>query len=503
MQSILKVEPSTTPVSEVKCPISVGHLFFTFLLITTATYVLVLAGISHGQLLCAIPTYEDDYRTLAYSIADIPLIACRPFAFYTSFLMGSFGASFTFLAAQAMAIVTIALSFTLVAYYLEVKRLHWPAVLCAVACAVSVEHLADYGRYLAVLFSLYSSIYGLTALIFFVSAFRSNRPKIPLSLAVALTVLGLLCKEEFFGPIICFCIWSSFPVAGERNRHLARLAAIVLVCVSSLILAFEKFILHSPFLGSGEAYSVSLSPVSILMTYWAYFKDCPGTMIAAAASIAAILFSLVLCDRKSTIRLAAIVFVSLLIMAPFSLIPQHFLAIYTLEWTSLQCASLLILCFTDETKLANWSKILLSIFLLALIPFVMLLTNPLRVAKFAWHDNRAAFNAKVVRWLAAHRDKLNNYQVIAVTGLPLGSPWYGNDGAYLKNKLGLNCSWLVLTPLKSELYRAQAAFAQLKYGTIEMKAIETHSIQPDIPLLSVKEDGTIDFTTNIDGARKN
>lgn len=476
--------------TELQQTASTGKLFLVFLSIAAAAYVLVLAGVSHGQLLCGVPTCEDDFRTLAYSIENIPIIACRPIAFYTSFLMGSFGATFTYLASQVMAVVTIALSFSLVASYLEVRRLYWPAVLCAVVCAVSVEPLADYSRYLAGLFGLYSSIFGLTALIYFVRAFRSDRPRKFLISAIVLTVLGLLCKEEFFGPIICFCLWSSLPVSGEKNRHLARTTAIALICVSAAILAFEKFILHSPFLGSGEAYAVSWSPASILGAYWSYFTNCPGTKIAAIANIAAILFSATLCGGQTTIRVIAIAVLSLLIMAPFSLIPQHFLEIYTFEWTSLQCASLLVLCCIDKTKLPSKAKTLLSartllsVFLLALIPMVILLTNPLRVAKFAWHDNRAAFNSKVITWLSTHRNELNKHKLVAVAGLPLGSPWYGNDGAFLKNKLGLNCSWLVLTPSTSELYKAQVACAALKCGSIEVKAIDVRPI--DVKPIDVK-----------------
>lgn len=471
-------------------------MFLIFLSIAALVYVLVLAVISHGQLIFGVPTYEDDYRTLAYSIENIPIIACRPIAFYVSFLMGSFGATFTYVAAQVMAVVTIALSFTFVASYLEVKRLYWPAVLCAIVCAVSVESLADYSRYLAGLFGLYSSIFGLTALIFFVRAFRSEQPKKFLLPATVLTVLGLLCKEEFFGPIICFCLWSSLPVSGEKNTHLARITAITLICVSAAVLAFEKFVLHSPFLGSGQNYSVSLSPMSILGAYWSYFTNSPGTKIAAAANIVAICLSLTLCERKSTIRLAAITALFLLIMAPFSLIPQHFLEIYTFEWTSLQCASLLVLCCVDWTKRTRWAKILISILLVVLVPAVVYVTNPLRTAKFAWHDNRAAFNANVIAWLSAHRDELNKHKLVAVTGLPLGSPWYGNDGAFLKNKLGLNCSWLVLTPENSELYKAQVACAALKCGSIEITATEPDWKEQNIPVIFVRENGTIDFRTH-------
>ena len=501
---------------------STGKLFIVFFSIAAVAYVVVLGGISHGQLLYGVPTYEDDYRTLAYSLGNIPIIACRPIAFYTSFLMGSFGATFTYLCAQVMAVATIALSFTLVACYLEVKRLYWPSVLVALVSAVSVENLADYSRYLAGLFGLYSSVLGLTALICFVRAFRADRPQKFLMPAIVLTVLGLLCKEEFFGPIICFCLWSSLPVFGEKNRHLARITAISLICVCAAILAFEKFILHSPFLGSGVAYSISWSPASILGAYWSYLTNCPGTKIAAAANISAILFSIVMCGRQTTIRVTAIAALSLLIMAPFSLIPQHFLEIYTFEWTSLQCASLLVLCCIDKTKLRHQTQTsvktplsvqtLLCVFLLALIPAIIFVTNPLRVAKFAWHDKRGAFNSKVIAWLSAHRNELNKHKLVAVTGLPLGSPWYGNDGAFLKNKLGLNCSWLVVTPKNSDLYKAQLACAALKCGSIEVKAIdaaalesgvpEAVSVVPElkgrgIPLIHVKEDGTVDFKSNL------
>ncbi len=100
-------------------------MFLIFLSIAAVVYVLVLAVISHGQLIFGVPTYEDDYRTLAYSIENIPIIACRPIAFYVSFLMGSFGATFTYVAAQVMAVIAIALLLYARRFLPEVKRLYW------------------------------------------------------------------------------------------------------------------------------------------------------------------------------------------------------------------------------------------------------------------------------------------------------------------------------------------------------------------------------------------
>src|SRR4029450_3525604 len=120
-------------------------------------YVGIFAALDRANLLHAIPTYEDDYRTLAYNLPHLPLLPIRPLAFYTSFLMGSFGPLFSFPGAQVLALLNIALYFTSTTSYLRIKRILPAAALCAVVCALSLEHLVEYSRYLAVLFNLYAS----------------------------------------------------------------------------------------------------------------------------------------------------------------------------------------------------------------------------------------------------------------------------------------------------------------------------------------------------------
>jgi len=466
-------------------------------------YVIILGGIGNGNLLIAVPTYEDDYRTLAYNLSNIPFIPVRPLAFYLSFLMGTAGARFCFFGAHVLAVVSLSLFFTFTANYLRIHKLQPTVVLCALVAALSLEHLVDYGRYLAVLFSLFASILSAGALLIFTNSFRTygRRAFILMAVGVALCMTALLCKEEFVAPTVLFCFLCGLPRIGEPNRKIAWIAGGLITLLSASWLLYQKVVLHSPFLGGNSIYAANLSPASIVTTYWNYLTNSPGTQIAFGCQLAALALSALVFSTPMLCRLIVLALVTLTIMAPFSILPQHFLVFYTFDWTPLQCSTLLALCNLKDRQSCGIARpwmtrrvaAVLRVAMLAVIPIMISNTEGLRTAKFAWHDRRAQFNANILHWLGAHRQLLNRYEEIAVEGARIGSPWFANDGAYLSNKLGLTSKWLVLASPASALYQAQSQCASLTCGTIKFTAGNRNKCPENIPRLVIDEKGMIHF----------
>jgi hypothetical protein len=136
---------------------------------------------------------------------------------------------------------------------------------------------------------------------------------------------------------------------------------------------------------------------------------------------------------------------TLALIAPYAALPKHFASYYALNWTVWQAATLVALAplFGLASRPARG---LLGAVVLALLGWWVVATHSARVSLVQWYEVEAGRNRAILRTLGNLRDALRPWPVVGVTGVMPLNPWFGNDGAYLRRRLGLANRWVVFAP---------------------------------------------------------
>jgi len=389
----------------------------------------------------------DDYQVLGYTLSHFKWSAIRPVTYVVMSCLSACGSKAYFIAMSLMTIAYIALVFSFLVEFLEVKRPRLILVLFAAVCTISWEYFCWYYQYTGIVANMLSGLFGVGAMYSFLRSFnQANWHKGAFIAGVFLTLLSLSSKEDFFLPIFLLCLY----FAGAKNQSVkgrARLALCLVLFLGVCIFVEQRLVLNSVFL-SGQAfpYRIVTSWHSILKTAWNYLGSTPGSLITLAVQIAS--FGLGLFFRTSS--WSRLVFLQILIIslvAPFTLLPNHIYQYYSLNWIAWQCGSCLVLENVLEghggampLQIRQW---FLPSILLLLLPAVVWLTNEQRSFFIERYAQWSGINKRTLRTLKTNRDLLAKYQAVAVIGAPVISAWAGNDGSFLERFYDLHCRWVV------------------------------------------------------------
>ena len=446
-----------------------------------------------GRLVLGFPVHHDDFRNLSYtSLGELPSLSVRPVSTLVLDLLSVAGPPVYYGTLQILVALYVVLVVSLIrALFPSAGRSAPLAAGAAVVAALLFENTPEYALYSGLVTNLVSAVTGVGAMLAFEAEPRSRGGRLAASAgAVALFAASLLAKEDF---ALAVTLWFALRAlerwfAGDRHRRTrdaALLLTLLLVCAAflgwSLSGATRTFLR-----GSGETYRSVFSPASLLQTTFRYLLCTPGAQIATGVQLAVLLLVGLSGDRRATARVAGIVSVTLALVVPYAALPNHFAPYYAFNWTVWQAATLVALAPLLDSTGQRTHSLLVSVVALALGGW-MVVTHPARVSLIRWYGEEAGRNRAIQGSLDRLRDALRPWPVVGVTGVMPLNPWFGNDGAYLRTRLGLTNRWVVFAS-PDYVQRALTLPGAPRRSSIEVRDVAEMS-RARIPVIGLTPEG--------------
>ena len=428
-------------------------------------------GGGNGRIL-GFPVHHDDFRNLSYTaLQDLPRLRVRPVSTAVLGLLSIAGPNVYYTALLVLVAVYVAL-------VLSVVRRLFPAagwIACLTTGAASLgailfEHVPEYALYSGLVTNLVSAVAAVGAMLALEAEPGSRGGRLAAgAAAVALFTASVLAKEDF-----ALAVSAGFALrtlerhlAGDRHRRTWDLALLLtLVLVSAGFLAWSLGDVRPTFLNASGEYQSVFSPASLLHTTVRYLLCTPGARIATSVQAAVLLVVGMAGDRRSAARVAGMIVVTLALVAPYAALPGHFFPYYAFNWTVWQSATLVALApFFASARRPAWS--LLTGAVVVLLGVWIDITHTARVSLIQWYVREASRNRAIVRTLESGRDALRPWPVVGVTGVMPFNPWFGNDGTYLRTRLGLTNRWVVFAS-PEYLERTRRLLGSLRMGSINV-----------------------------------
>jgi hypothetical protein len=365
------------------------------------------------------------------------------------------------------------------------------AALAALA-ALLFERVPEYWLYSGLVTNLVSGVAGVAALLLLDADLPTRRGRLAAAAAgVALFAASLFAKEDFaIAVVLAFALQTlERRLAGgrqRRRRDAVLLAALVLVSVAFLAWSLDGT--RATFLrGAGETYRPDFSVRSLLPTTAWYLTCTPGTRIATGVLLVLPVLLALAGERRFALRAAAIVPVTLALVAPYAALPHHLFAFYAFNWTVWQSAALLAVG-PLLASLGRGGRVALGSGLVVLLAAWTAVTQPQRSGTARWYAGEANRNRAILRTLDGLRETLRPWPVVGVTGLAPLNPWHRNDGAYLRNRLGFRNRWVVFAD-RDTLERTRTLLRSPRMGSIEVRDVaDLH--ESGLPVIRFAPDGS-------------
>jgi hypothetical protein len=438
------------------------------LVIASFAFILVHKLVSHAHLLSSTPIYSDDYDFLASSINHLKWNYFRPLSTFVWSISASFGAQILFAFTEVVTLVYVALTFTYVKLLFPTeKNSLLPDTILTLAgalIAVSYESLTQHYYFSGTQQNMLAGCFALCSMLSYLSNQNKARPALTTALPTIFFTASVLSKEDFILPTgLFFLFFAVFGAKGNRKWAATTLVMAVLATISVTVL--QKFVIGSQFFsGASSHYVIDLHAQSILSMYWKYITCSAGTTIAACLQL---LITLAVCiigkieDKKRALLIFA---QTILMIAPFSLLPNHFIEYFAFNWICLQaaCVFALMKSLPSHNKALRLS--LVTVFLI-LGTFTVAATQAGRHDLQTWFEKKAEINENVDDFLAEKKQ-------IVVINPPECGPWTATNGAYLKRKLGFPSQWILLTPKNSQFDNFAHSFTASKVGSIEVRTFD-------------------------------
>lgn len=428
-----------------------------FAVLSVIFYFEAYFSVSH-YLPSSIPVHHDDYSNFALGASSFHWTWNRPLSTYAIHLLGFVGPAGLSAAIRFLSVLFVLLSWILL-YQVVQPRTYWLMLIAFGTAVFSTPVIVEYARYTGMITHLISGCLGLAAV---ASLFQSASiyqegcsGRWWLLFSVSLLLLSSLAKEDFILFYALSLVYAVLRWPAKRKYLVAAASIGLLLCVA--LIASAKLLASSSFLGVADpasSYYINITPASILQTVWRYLLGASHpamhvhgqlvSVIFIAASLVAIGLSVF---QRSIPRTAYFVLAALTLIAPYSVLPNHVNAYYELVWLPMVVVASVAATTEIFLLLPNsaWRARAPVLVLLLLAAFFSMVDYQGRKGIAGWYDARAQSNARVLAILEKNRSHINTAPAVCITGADAFSPWFMHDGRYLKNVMGLDATWYILS----------------------------------------------------------
>ncbi|MBN2369758.1 MAG: hypothetical protein JXO72_04665 [Vicinamibacteria bacterium] len=438
------------------------------------------------------PVHHDDFRNLSYrSFKDLPSLTVRPVSTLVLGVLSIAGrrAYYSTLHLLIALYVSLVLWFTLRVFPSGVG---WASLLGVVALfgAMMFEYEPEYALYSGLITNLVSAVMAVGALLLLdVEPRRMTVRCVCLVSGVAMFAGSLLAKEDFALAVVLMLALRALERGrrAERGPVARRVALGSLVVVVVLVLAWSFTGGRTSFLRSPSPfYQPDFSPSSLVRTTIAYMTCSPGACFATGLQLGVLV--VVSLSRNSTacVRSMGLLAVTLALVVPYAALPRHFFPYYAFNWIVWQASSLLALgpvVMGLQRQRRAW-----LVAAIVLTPALWAATTQARRSSLIrWYKNEANRNRQIVRTLAELGATLRPWRTVGVVGVMPLNPWFGNDGFYLRNRLGFLNDWTVFADSRY-IERTLTLLGALRLGAVEVEALENLPAT-QLPVIVLSPDG--------------
>lgn len=407
----------------------------------------------------SIPVHHDDYSNYSMGAEVFQWSWNRPFSNYVIHLLGLAGPAWLSAAIRFLSVLFVLFSWVLLCLVVR-PRTYWFMLLAFGTAVFSTPVIVEYARYTGMITHLLSGCLGLAAV---ASLFRSallyqngRSGRWWLLLSVSLLVLSSLAKEDFILFYALSLVYAVLRWPVQRRRLITAASIGLLLCAA--LIAASKLLASSSFLGVVDptsSYYINLSPTSVIHTVWRYLLGAShpamhvhGKLVAVIfVAVALVAIGLAVFQRRVP-RTAYFILAALTLIAPYSVLPNHVNAYYELVWLPMVIAAAVAATTEIFLLLPNssaWRSRAPVLVLLVLAMIFSLVDYPGRAGIAGWYDARAQSNARVLAILEENRSRINAARAVCVTGADAFSPWFMHSGEYLRNIMGLDATWYILS----------------------------------------------------------
>jgi len=424
----------------------IARISIIFIVLFSSYFIVDILFLPHNHFI-GFPIYMDDYKAFAYTFQSISWAHPRPIMFLIAPLFASLGITgiyFTMIFGDILIC-------TLTLYFIE-KFLNAPLkvfwILCYGIVLFSFPFILDVSKFLGLLINITSSFFGIVSLILLLAALREHKIKFYI-LSGLFYCLTLYTKEDFILPNFVLLTYLMFFESHDKNhrKSLVLFTCFSLIAVISLF-AYNKYVAHSVFTGMGSnepPYFVNTHVSSILLTTWNYLTSHPylSLLFTSAISIFIALIALSSSTKQfSLLTLTTLLIIVLTLIAPYSVLPNHFCYFYIFNWLSFETAFI----FYGISILIHKFKRLyqhLTFFIFSLL--FMVISYPHRESSALMYEKAQTLNRNIIHSLNLHYKELNKEKLIGVTGpgVQSFSPWAICQGEYLQFVLNLTPHWIL------------------------------------------------------------
>jgi hypothetical protein len=397
------------------------------------------------------PVSADDYRNLSSTLASLPKFPVRPVSTAAISVAAQLGQGFFYILLQVLTLLYAALALAFVGRLLRWRGTPLVAFLFG-ACLFGFPESLDWMKYTGLITNLLAGIFGTLAMLLLLRASERENRAVELGGALALFAFSVFSKEDFGLPFLVLALFLLVESPVGRRRVSAVLGGGIVIAAASL--AYNNFAADSSFtqLTSVGAHAVVLSPGSVLRLLWRYAASTPYLAGVSALFCLAVLLGMAsLPERRRPVLLCLAVGLS--VIAPYTVLPNHFFRYYAFAPVAWELATLAVLGGIFCERLSPGRRNLAAAAALVAVALCATVTAPARHAIVEKYADLAARNRKMVNVVLANRSRIEEARDVGVLGLTGRTPWTNNRGEYFERKLGLKNRWLVFVPQTSMFFK--------------------------------------------------
>ena len=419
-------------------------------------YVFVAIVLCPSNPVIGFPVHHDDYTSLGRDLSWMGrwLTGARPVSYATLALLSAAGIPVYYLFPQLLAVIYVLAVIRLLGKIFGNEHPSWIMTAIVAAACFAYENVPEYSNYAGLVPSLMAGVFALAAMhLTFTSSLRPKR----IAAILFLASLSLWSKEDFIAPLflwICFCAVQAWDKIEARGRWLTLIAAFGAMAGA---LALYNRSVGSVFTSSAGAYAVDFSPLSIGKVAWRYAMMSPVTKLALILQLATPLWNLAAGRPVGWLRIVAFQGMICALAISYCMLPGHLAGYYPLNWVPWQIGGALVLIGVTQMRAR-------LVAIIAAAGLAIILGQKGRSSIANWYATEQTINRNIIA--AVSSKDLQTTGAIIVEGAPVLSPWFNNDGDFLRRRYGLNHQWIIYAPRNSEYSRLEAALQREHVRTV-------------------------------------
>lgn len=426
-----------------------------FILLGIIFYIMTYISVG-GFVPNAIPVHHDDYSNYAriLSITDLSLV--RPLSTFIIQVLSNIHPEVLIYGIRILTVSYVFLIFYLISEIFEIRiNFIYKLIICIAIFSTPIS--IEYSRYTGMITHLISGNLAFLAIILLSRSLRVSKMYL-LILSSVFMFLSVISKEDFILFYLGFILYFFIKNYSKKviNFKVTLIILVGIIFIFGVIL-FSKLAISSSFLGTidkSSTYYLSIIPSSIIETIVKYLSGANHPSMLVHGQFVLLIFIFALFVNLYFIRDNAsgffITFISVLIILPYSVLPNHINAYYEILWIPFIYIGFFI-AIKNIFNIVSSKLISISVCLISAFIFLGLLFVDFQPRKSIgnWYDTISKVNKNNIEKLLANKDVINTEKQVCILGADSFSPWFMHNGNYLKNVLGINSQWFVV-PLNLE-----------------------------------------------------